>query len=380
MAENQDSSQERQLEPTERRLEKAREEGQFPQSRDLTTLMVLALVGVFALLVGASFSKQVLHLVESGLTIRSTQEWESHLSAWANGPLLDTFLWVFALLIPVWLVSLIGPLAMVKLRPVWAFKFNPSRLDPIAGLKRMFSVQTLTELGKNLLKIILVFGVGLAYVLSVPEMLTQLARQDMAGALSLTLEMVRNGFILLMAPIILIAVVDIFLQNFNFRKRMKMSPEELKQELKETEGSPELRARIRQRQRQVATSRMMAALEKADVVLTNPEHYAVALRYDSEKMAAPVVVAKGADAIALRIREVAKEFEVPIARIPPLARLMHQKLEIGDAVPGPLFEAVAKVLAWAYEVKEQLRAAEDLPEIGPLPDLDQNKARAAAAA
>lgn len=302
------------------------------------------------------------------------------LSAWANGPLLDTFLWVFALLIPVWLVSLIGPLAMVKLRPVWAFKFNPSRLDPIAGLKRMFSVQTLTELGKNLLKIILVFGVGLAYVLSVPEMLTQLARQDMAGALSLTLEMVRNGFILLMAPIILIAVVDIFLQNFNFRKRMKMSPEELKQELKETEGSPELRARIRQRQRQVATSRMMAALEKADVVLTNPEHYAVALRYDSEKMAAPVVVAKGADAIALRIREVAKEFEVPIARIPPLARLMHQKLEIGDAVPGPLFEAVAKVLAWAYEVKEQLRAAEDLPEIGPLPDLDQNKARAAAAA
>jgi len=374
MAENQDTAQERPLEPTERRLEKAREEGQFPQSRDLTTLLVLAMVVVFALVAGTGFSRQVLQVMESGLSIGSAKDWQSHLAAWASGPLMNMALWILALMIPVWLVSTIAPLALVKVRPVLAFKLDLSRLDPIAGLKRMFSMQTVTELGKNLLKIILVFGVGVAYVLAVPHMLTQLARQDLDGALSLTLEMVRNGFILLMAPIILIAVVDIFLQNFNFRKRMKMSHDELKQELKETEGSPELRAKIRQRQRQVATSRMMSALEKADVVLVNPEHYAVALRYDTENMLAPVVVAKGTDAIALKIQEVAREFEVPIARIAPLARLMHRKLEIGDAVPGPLFEAVAKVLAWAYEVKEHIRAATDLPEIGPLPDLEKKAA------
>jgi flagellar biosynthetic protein FlhB len=135
---------------------------------------------------------------------------------------------------------------------------------------------------------------------------------------------------------------------------------------------------MRQRQRQMSSSRMMAALEKADVVLVNPEHYAVALRYDPEKMIAPVVVAKGTDELALKIQSVAKEFGVPIARIPPLARLMHQRMRVGEAVPAQLFEAVARVLAWAYELRDHARTP-PLPELGPLPTMEELRRKPARA-
>jgi len=147
-----------------------------------------------------------------------------------------------------------------------------------------------------------------------------------------------------------------------------MSPEEMKQELKESEGSPEVRARLRQRQRQIASSRMMSAIERADVVLANPEHYAVAIRYDPERMSAPIILAKGADALALRIREVATEHKVPIAQIPPLARYLFNQLDIGESIPAPLFEAIAIVLAWAYEVKDG-DFTKDLPDVQFTPEL-----------
>jgi flagellar biosynthetic protein FlhB len=151
---------------------------------------------------------------------------------------------------------------------------------------------------------------------------------------------------------------------------MRMSYQEMQEELKESEGSPEVRARLRQRQRQLATSRMMSSIEKADVILVNPEHYAVALRYDQSKMLAPVVVAKGTDELALKIQQIAREFSVPIARIPPLARLMHQRMRVGEAVPAALFEAVAKVLAWAYEIRDHGKEPA-LPDVGALPTLEQ---------
>jgi flagellar biosynthesis protein FlhB len=370
MSEKEDSQEERLLEPTERRLAKAREEGQFPQSRDLTTLFVLLVTGIFLLIIGDSLALKLHQLVSQGLTIPAGKNWLDHLQTWGAGPLLELALWIFVLWIPVWIISAIAPLALVNLRPQLAFRFDTSRLDPIKGFQRIFSVQTLTEVGKNLLKIFLVFGIGILYLISMPESLMQMARQDLKGALASTTEIISGGFLLIMIPVTLIAIVDVILQNFNFRKRMRMSHEELKQELKETEGSPDIRAKIRQRQRQIATSRMMSALEKADVVLANPEHFAVALRYDSSKMAAPVIVAKGVDLIAQRIQSVAKDFNVPVARIPPLARLLYKELDIGDPIPADLFEAVARVLAWAYEVKEDLREAADLPEIGKLPRPD----------
>lgn len=375
MAESSDSSEERQLDPTERRLERAREEGQFAQSRDLTTLIVLVLFTAFILGVGSSLMRGLIDLVRQGLLFESPNNWQDHLLKWANGPLLSTLMWIFAIMIPLWLVSALAPLAMVKFRPVWAFKFNPGRLDPIAGLGRIFSKQTLTEVFKNILKVGIVFGVGVTYVISLVHSLNILAHQDMKQALSNSLGLIESGLLWLLIPILVVAAVDVFIQSFSFRKRMRMSAEELKQEMKESEGSPELRARLRQRQRQIATSRMMAALEKADVVLANPDHYSVALRYDPDKMLAPIVVAKGVDELALRIQSLARDHQVPVARIPPLARLLHRHLKVGEPIPAQLFEAVAKVLAWAYEIKQAATGDHPVPDIGPLPDIEDKPAK-----
>jgi len=371
LAESSDSSEERQLDPTERRLERAREEGQFAQSRDLTTFLVLVLFAGCLLGMGSSLMKGLVLLVQQGLTFGTGQDWQEHLAEWASGPLMNTLMWVAAIVIPLWLVSAIAPLAMVKFQPVWAFKLNPGRLDPLEGLGRMFSSQTLAEVFKNILKVIIVFGVGVMYVIGLVGQISVLSRQDVNQALHNSVGLIETGLLLLLLPVLVVAAVDVLIQWFNFTKRMKMSQEELKQEMKESEGSPELKNRLRQRQRQIATSRMMSALEKADVVLANPDHYSVALRYDPEKMRAPIVVAKGMDEIALMIQRVAKENQVPVARIPPLARLLHRHLKVGEPIPAPLFEVVAKVLAWAYEIKQAVATEElPLPELGALPDLD----------
>jgi flagellar biosynthetic protein FlhB len=371
LAESSDTSEEKQLDPTERRLERAREEGQFAQSRDLTTFLILVLFAGCLLGLGGSLMKGLVLLVQQGLTFGNSQDWQEHLAEWASGPLMNTLMWVMAIVIPLWLASAIAPLAMVKFQPVWAFKLNLGRLDPIEGLGRLVSSQTVTEVFKNILKVIIVFGVAVVYILGLVGQISVLSRQDVNQALANSLDLIKTGLLLLLLPVLVVAAVDVIIQWFTFSKRMKMSQEELKQEMKESEGSPELKNRLRQRQRQIATSRMMSAMEKADVVLANPDHYSVALRYDAEKMRAPIVVAKGMDEIALMIQRVANENQVPVARIPPLARLLHRHLKVGEPIPAPLFEVVAKVLAWAYEIKQAAATDElPLPEIGALPDLE----------
>ena len=371
MAESSDNNEEKELDPTERRLERAREEGQFAQSRDLTTLIVLVLFSAFLLSAGGALMSGLVALVKAGLTFNSSQDWQDHLQIWAAGPLIQSFLWILAITVPLWFVTSLAPLVLVKFQPVWAFKVKPERLDPIAGLGRIFSAQTLTEVLKNILKVIVIFGVGITYVVSLFSSLSALAHQDFKQALYNSVGLIETGLLLLLLPIVLVAAVDVVIQVFNFQKRMRMSPEEMKQEMKESEGSPELRSRLRQRQRQIATSRMMSAIEKADVVLANPDHYSVALRYDPEKMRAPIVVAKGVDEVALIIQTFARDNQVPIARIPPLARMLHRHLKVGEPIPAALFEAVAKVLAWAYELK-QASGTDDLPlpEIGALPEIE----------
>ncbi len=364
MAENSDNSEERPLDPTERRLQTAREEGQFPQSRDLTTLMVLLAFGATLLSLAAWYGQLWLEVVKVGLRFGPADQWLEHLQEWASGPLLTALWWLLALMLPVWLLSILGPLALVRFQPVFAFKFMGSRLDPIAGLGRLVSLTTLLEVLKNLLKVTAIFAILGAYLWSLRWALMDLPMQSLETALAHGLSILELGLWLLVLPVVVAALIDVFIQWTDFRRRMRMSVQELRQEMKETEGSPELRARQRQRRRQLATSRMMSAMEKADVVLANPEHYSVALRYEAGKMAAPIVVAKGTDEIALVIQELAREHGVPIARMPPLARLMYQQVKVGQAIPVALFEAVAKVLAWAYDARD--RAQE-----GPLPELDR---------
>jgi flagellar biosynthetic protein FlhB len=373
LADDNENQEERSLEPSERRIQKAREEGQLPQSRDLSTFAVLLALPIFVFLLGPMFMSQMVSLVKDGLTFTTPDKWADTVAQWALGSFLGLCGIMAMIMIPLWLISALSPLSLVSFKPYFAFKFNASRLDPVAGIGRMFSVNTLVELVKNIFKASLLLGVGLIYLVGLLGSLSLLVNQDLGVALSQSYNLVMYGFMFLLIPMAFIAFGDTFFQWFNFQKRMRMTQEEMRKEIKESEGSPELRAKIRQKQRQIATSRMMQAIEKADVILANPDHYSVALRYDQDKMAAPVVVAKGMDEIALRIQEIAKEHQVPIARIPPLARLMHSRLEIGQPVPMQLFEAVAKVLAWAYEIKEGIDPNKELPEIGVLPDLDTGK-------
>ena len=368
MAENQDDSQDRELEPTERRIQRAREQGQLPQSRDITTFALLLGFIIFLLTAGPLLMRQLVIMMQSGLQFSKPITLIDHIAEWTSGAFLGVILIFSVVLLIIWLISIFAPLFLVNFKAYFALQFNLERLDVFAGFARMFSVTVLLEMVKNIFKTILILGISFAYLYGLFSFLRSIVDLDFNLALENTTSFILNGFVLLMMPLLAIAIGDAFLQLFTFHKQIKMSPEEMKQELKESEGSPELKARMRQRQRQIASSRMMSAIERADVVLANPEHYAVAIRYDPERMSAPMILAKGADALALRIREVATEHKVPIAQIPPLARYLFNQLDIGESIPAPLFEAIAIVLAWAYEVKDG-GVTKDLPDVQFTPEL-----------
>jgi len=352
LAESGDNSQERELEPTERRIARAREQGQLPQSRDLTTLIAMITLTIFLVGIGPLLLKQLVLMTQAIFQFSEPAKLMDHMQEWLGGSLLIVLLLVALLLIPLWIVGVLGPLSLVSFRAYFAPQFNLGRLDFIAGIGRMYSLKTLSELLKNFIKTTLMLGVGFTYLVGLFSYIRSIVNLGFDAALAQTSSFILEGFMLLLLPLLLIAVGDSWLQLFDFRKQIRMSPEEMKQESKESEGSPEIKQRLRQMQRQISASRMMAAIERADVVLANPEHFSVALRYDMEKMSAPIVVAKGADQIALRIQEVAKDFEIPIARIPPLARYLYSQLEIGESIPLALFEVIAQILAWAYDTKE----------------------------
>ena len=374
MAESGDNAQERELEPSERRILRAREQGQLPQSRDITTFALLTVFIIFLIAAGPLLLQQLVLMTKSSFVFAEPVKLLDHIQDWTGGPLLVVLMVLSLVFLPIWLVGILAPLSLVNFRAYFAPQFDFNRLDFIAGLGRMVSLNSLTELVKNILKTALVLGIGITYLVGLFVYIRTIVSQDFDSALLHTSYFILNGFLLLMVPLLLIAIGDGWMQWFNFRKQIRMSPEEMKQEMKESEGSPEIKQRLRQRQRQIASSRMMSAIERADVVLANPEHYSVALRYDIEKMAAPIVIAKGADQVALRIQEIAREHDVPVAQIPPLARYLYSQLEIGEAIPMSLFEAIAKILAWAYEVKEVGGASGDLPEVSFIPEqLKPNK-------
>lgn len=368
MAESGDNAQERELEPSERRILRAREQGQLPQSRDIATFALLTVFIIFLIAAGPLLLQQLVLMTKSSFVFAEPVKLLDHIQDWTSGPLLVVLGVLSLVFLPVWLVGILAPLSLVNFRAYFAPQFDLNRLDFITGLGRMVSLNSLTELIKNILKTALVLGIGITYLVGLFVYIRTIVSQDFDSALLHTSYFILNGFLLLMVPLLLIAIGDGWMQWFNFRKQIRMSPEEMKQEMKESEGSPEIKQRLRQRQRQIASSRMMSAIERADVVLANPEHYSVALRYDIEKMAAPIVIAKGADQVALRIQEIAREHDVPVAQIPPLARYLYSQLEIGEAIPMSLFEAIAKILAWAYEVKESGGVEGEIPDVSFIPE------------
>jgi flagellar biosynthetic protein FlhB len=233
------------------------------------------------------------------------------------------------------------------LEPKW------NRLDPIGGIKRMFSAASLAEVGKNLLEAVLVITVAVLYIwASIGDFSNVLAGSQGAPFASMG-GMVLTGLLFVVGALVISALVDVPLQIWKHGHGLRMSLEEVKREMRETEGDPQLKAKVRSAQREIAKRRMMQEVPTADVVVTNPTHFAVALKYDEGRSAAPRVVAKGSGLIAQRIRELATGAGVPIVEAPPLARALFAKAEIGDEIPQALYTAVAQVLAFVF----QLRAA-----------------------
>ncbi|MDU5689549.1 MAG: flagellar biosynthesis protein FlhB [Citrobacter freundii] len=331
--------------PTPHRLEKAREEGQIPRSKELTSLLIL-LVGVCIIWIGGeSLARRLAGMLSAGLRFDHSMVNDPNLILSQIILLIkDAMIALLPLITGVVLVALISPV-MLGLQP----KF--SKLNPLPGIKRMFSAQTGAELLKAILKSTLVGSVAGFYLWHKwPEMMRLMAESPIT-AMGNALDLVGMCALLVVLGVIPMVGFDVFFQIYSHLKKLRMSRQDIRDEFKQSEGDPHVKGKIRQMQRAAAQRRMMADVPKADVIVTNPTHYSVALKYDENKMSAPKVVAKGAGLVALRIREIGAEHRVPTLEAPPLARALYRHAEIGQQIPGQLYAAVAEVLAWVWQLK-----------------------------
>jgi flagellar biosynthetic protein FlhB len=258
--------------------------------------------------------------------------------------------------------ALVGPLLLGG----WLFSTqslapNFGKLDPLAGIGRMFSAQSLAELTKALAKSALIGGVAYLVIAGDLEQVMALMAQPASAALPQMVALVARHCALITAALVLVALIDVPWQLWSHYRKLRMSREDLRQEHKESEGDPHIKAQIRRQQQQMARRRMMAEVPKADIVVTNPTHFAVALKYLDGDMRAPRVVAKGVDRVALRIREIAKEHGVALLEAPPLTRALYKNTRLGDEIPAGLYTAVAEVLAWVYRLKRWQTEGGDAP-------------------
>jgi flagellar biosynthetic protein FlhB len=370
MAEKPDSSQERTEEPTPKRLREAREKGQAPRSRELAMTVVM-LLGSGALLVsGAWFVERVHKLLVAGFTLDRAAALDSSLMLRQFGELATSALQMLA---PLLLVLLVAALITPAFLGGWVFSWQAvapkaEKLSPVKGLKRVFGPKGLMELLKSMGKFAVVGSAAALFIWVSAEQLLALGQMPLIPAMRESASMIALALLLLSASLVAIAAIDVPFQLHTHHKEMRMTRQEVREELKQTEGRPEVKSKIRETQQALARRRMMQEVPRADVVVTNPTHYSVALRYRSDRMNAPVVVAKGVDRVALRIREIAEETDVPLFEAPPLARALNAGADIGQPIPPELYVAVAEVLAWVYQVR-RLRPGEPAPK-RPDPEVD----------
>lgn len=348
-----ESDQEKTEAPTPHRIEKAREDGQIPRSRELTSLLML-LAGVSIIWVGGgSFARRLSAMLSAGLHFDHGIINDPSLVVGQISMLIkQALIALLPLLTGLVIVAIAAPMLLGGLLfSGKAVAFKASKLNPLKGLKRLFSAQVAAELLKAVLKSLLVGSVTALFLWhNWPEML-RLVSQPPVAALRNALDLVALCGLLIVLGIIPMVAFDVFWQIFSHIKKLRMSRQDIRDEHKQNEGDPHVKGRIRQQQRAAARRRMMADVPKADVIVTNPTHYAVALRYDEHKMGAPKVLAKGAGLVALRIRELGNEHRIPVLEAPPLARALYRHAEIGQQIPGTLYAAVAEVLAWVWQLK-----------------------------
>ena len=347
-----DSSQEKTEQPTAKKLEKSREDGQVPRSKELSMAIIMVLGSAFLLMTGGIIIDNLSQMLVSSLTIERSLLMDT---GRLPNVLLETLVEGILSVMPFLLLTLALALATPALIGGWLFStkavgFKPNKLNPLSGLKRMFGTHALMELVKALVKFILVAGIGYLVVAS------QIGHLLALGQMSLDVAMREGGMILLWGffymclALMVIAAIDVPYQIYSHTEKLKMSMQDIKDEMKEMEGRPEVKAQVRQRQREMAMGRMLDDVPNADVVITNPQHFAVAIVYDQAGAGAPIVLAKGQGEMAARIRELAETESVQILRMPLLARALYFTSEIKEEIPEGLFVAVAQVLAYVYQL------------------------------
>ncbi|WP_448723402.1 flagellar biosynthesis protein FlhB [Pseudomonas farris] len=353
MAES-ESGQDKTEDPTEKRKKDSREKGEIARSKELNTLAVM-LAGAGGLLIfGGALAQDMMELMRMNFSLsrevildqRSMGTYLLHsgqIALVAIQPVMITLL----------LAALIGPISLGG----WLFAAGSmapkfSRMNPGAGLKRMFSAKALVELLKALAKFFIVLFVALAVLSADIDDLLRIAHEPLDMAIIHSLQVVGWSTLWMACGLIIIAAVDVPVQLWESHKKLLMTKQEVRDEHKDQEGKPEVKQRIRQLQREMSQRRMMAAIPEADVVITNPTHYAVALKYDPDKGNAPVLLAKGSDFLALKIREIAVANNVLLLESPALARSIYYSTELEQEIPGGLYLAVAQVLAYVYQIRQ----------------------------
>ena len=362
---SQDSGQDRTEEPTEKRLRDAREKGDVPRSRELANLAVLGMTALAMLAMASSIGRAAQGWLRGALSFEpgllgNPDQLAGHFARLLAG-LMVPFLPVLGVALVACLVS---PAVMGGLR--WANKsLQPDfkRLNPASGLKRIYGKEGFAELLRSLLRVVLVAGVGALVISGAMSKLLAIPRMSLEGAIGTGLDVAAMTLVSIVGSLALLAAIDVPWQKFQHRSKLKMTKQEVRDELKQTEGNPELKARMRQVARQMSQRRMMEAVPTADVVVMNPTHYAVALKYDSGTMRAPRVVAKGVDEMALRIRELATSHRVAVVEAPPLARALYRQAQVDQEIPVKLYAAVAQVLSYVYQLRHWSPGRGDAPRL-----------------
>jgi flagellar biosynthetic protein FlhB len=363
MAENEGSEKTERATP--KRLEEARKKGQVPRSADLSAAIVSLIGAGFLYLFGAGAANEMLSVMRDGLSVTSVDLMQSDVLLRHTA---DQFVHGFLAVVPLMGVLVLAAVAAPALIGGWNFSsealaFKGERINPLAGIGRMFSVRSLVELIKAIGKFVFVGGIGCIVVWSQSEALMGLARQPIEVAILEATKITAYASLLMAASLSLIALIDAPFQLWRFGEDMKMSRDDVRQEMKESDGSPENKSRIRSVQSALSRGRMMQDVPKANVVITNPTHYAVALRYDEKKNGAPVVIAKGADEVAAKIRELAAANGVPLVSAPPLARALFRYVDLGREIPAALYVAVAQILTYVWQLRQATRYGTTVPTL-----------------
>lgn len=364
-----DSDQERSELPTGKRLEQAREKGQIARSRELGTATVLLSACAGLYMVKGQLAAALVHIFTTSFTLQREQAFDPNAMIAQFATLVGSLLLPLGLLFfIVALASFIGNILM------GGFNFSTeammpkfSKLNPASGLKRMMGVQSLVELIKSIAKVVFIALFAWGLLSSQFEHLMNLSFEGFPGGIIDALELFLWMIVVLCCSLLPIVAIDVPFQKWNHLRQLKMTKQEVKDEFKDSEGKPEVKGRIRRMQMEMANRRMMADVPKADVVITNPNHYSVALQYDlAQPKSAPKVVAKGVDEVAFKIREIAREYDIPILPSPALTRAIYHATDLGHEIPEGLFAAVAQILAYVYQLRQFRRGRGQRPR--PLAD------------